>query len=141
MSSVIKEEKEMQSCASCGTPGVDDIKLRKCTACYLVRYCSVKCQKEHRKQHKKECKKRAAELKDELLFRQPESSCFGDCPICCLPVSIDIKNLACIHVAANIFVMVVAMPMKRERSWEDSSPNVRSAEKLCQTQSKNSIVE
>jgi len=36
-----------------------------------------------------ECKKRAAELRDEILFRQPISSHFGDCPICFLPHSID----------------------------------------------------
>ena len=82
-------EEMMQRCASCGTAGSDDIKLRKCTACYLVRYCSVKCQKEHRSQHKKECKRRAAELRDEILFKQPESSHYGDCPICCLPLPVD----------------------------------------------------
>ena len=81
--------KEMVQCASCGIAENDDIKLRNCTACYLVRYCSVKCQKEHRPKHKKECKKRAAELRDELLFKQPESSHMGDCPICSLPLPID----------------------------------------------------
>jgi hypothetical protein len=30
-----------------------------------------------------------AELRDELLFRQPESSDLGDCPICCLPLPLD----------------------------------------------------
>ena len=79
----------MMFCASCGTAGSNDIKLKRCNACYLVRYCSVKCQKDHRPKHKKECKKRAADLKDEILFKQPESSCYGDCPICCLPLSID----------------------------------------------------
>lgn len=89
----IKEEGEvMMLCASCGTTGGDDIKLKKCTACHLVRYCSVKCQKEHRPKHKKECKKRAAELRDEILFKQPESSCFGDCPICCFPLPNDEKQ-------------------------------------------------
>ena len=87
------ESEAMMFCASCGTAGGDDIKLKKCTACHLVRYCSVKCQKDHRKQHKKECKKRAAELKDEILFKQPEGSCFGDCPICCLPLPIDPEKL------------------------------------------------
>ena len=82
----------MQCCANCGVAEGDDIKLRKCTACYLVRYCGVKCQMDHRKQHKKECKKRAAELKDELLFKQPESSHLGDCPICCLPLPIDLSK-------------------------------------------------
>ena len=76
-------------CASCGTAGSDDIKLKNCTACYLVKYCSVKCQKDHRPKHKKECKKRAAELRDEILFKQPESTNFDDCPICCLPLPLD----------------------------------------------------
>lgn len=77
---------ESSCCASRGIEGIDDIKLKKCTACHLVRYCSVKCQKEHRPKHKRDCKKRAAELRDELLFKQPDSSCDGDCPICMLPL-------------------------------------------------------
>jgi len=75
-------------CASCGTTAVDDVKLKKC-ACDLVKYCSVACQKNHRSQHKKACKKRLAELRDNNLFEQPDSSCYGECPICCLPQSID----------------------------------------------------
>ena len=84
----------MQRCASCGVAQGDDIKLKWCTACHLVRYCSVKCQKDHRPKHKKECKKRAAELKDEILFKQPESNHFGDCPICCVPLPIDVSKSA-----------------------------------------------
>eukprot|EP00986_Skeletonema_menzelii_P000221 scaffold59_cov144-Skeletonema_menzelii.AAC.4 len=57
--------------------------------------CSIKCQRVHRPTHKKECKKRAAELRDEILFKQPESSHRGDCPICCLPLSLGPKNLGC----------------------------------------------
>ena len=75
-------------CASCGASGSDDIKLKQC-ACKLVKYCSVKCQKDHRPKHKRECKQRVAELRDEVLFKQPESTHLGDCPICCLPLSID----------------------------------------------------
>ena len=89
MSAVKEEDANMMFCASCGTAGGDEIKLKRCTACHLVKYCSVKCQKEHRPKHKKECKKRAAELHDEILFKQPESTHLGDCPICCLPVPID----------------------------------------------------
>ena len=33
---------------------------------------------------------KADELRDEILFKQPESSHIGDCPICCLPI--DFKN-------------------------------------------------
>eukprot|EP00984_Skeletonema_dohrnii_P003600 scaffold1220_cov104-Skeletonema_dohrnii-CCMP3373.AAC.5 len=86
------ESDTMMRCAGCDTAEVDGIKLKKCTACNLVRYCSVKWQKDHRPQHKKKCKKRAAELRDELLFKQPESSYLGDCPICLLPLSLDNDN-------------------------------------------------
>ena len=79
----------MMCCAACGNAEVDDIKLKKCTACYLVKYCSIKCQRNHRPQHKNECKKRAAELRDEILFKQTESRDLGDCPICCIPLPID----------------------------------------------------
>lgn len=72
-------------CAACGD---DKKELKKCGACDLVRYCGVDCQRKHRAQHKKACKKRAAELKDELLFKQPDSSHFGDCPLCLLPIQI-----------------------------------------------------
>ena len=76
-------------CASCGIAEGDDVKLKNCTACHLVKYCGVKCQREHRSKHKRECKKRAAEIRDEILFKQPESSHFGECPICCLPLPLD----------------------------------------------------
>jgi hypothetical protein len=83
------DDDTMMMCASCGIAEGDGIKLKKCTACKSVRYCSVECQKDHRPKHKKSCKKRAAELRDEILFRQPESSHVGDCPICLLPLPID----------------------------------------------------
>eukprot|EP00985_Skeletonema_marinoi_P025034 scaffold17964_cov127-Skeletonema_marinoi.AAC.5 len=89
MMSGVEGSDDMMRCASCGIAGVDDIKLKKCTACYLVKYCSIKCQKQQRPKHKRACKKRAAELHDELLFKQNESSHFGDCPICFLPLPID----------------------------------------------------
>jgi len=76
-------------CASCFIAEVDDIKLKECDACDLVRYCSDKCQEDHRPNHEAICKERAAELREEILFRQPESSHLGDCPICCLPVPLD----------------------------------------------------
>ena len=76
-------------CASCGIAEIDDIKLKDCDDCDLVKYCSDECRENHKSQHKKECKKRAAELRDELLFKQPDSSHLGDCPICSLPLSPD----------------------------------------------------
>ena len=78
-------------CASCGIAAVDNITLKKC-ACGLVKYCTIDCQKNHRPQHKKLCRKRLAEIRDRDLFEQPDSSNLGDCPICCLPLSIDLKK-------------------------------------------------
>ncbi len=76
-------------CACCGKAEVDNIKLRRCTACNLVKYCSVDCQKNHRPQHKKACKKRMAEIRDDKLFTQPDESHRGECPLCCIPLSLD----------------------------------------------------
>ena len=76
-------------CASCGTPEVDDVKLKICDGCDLVHYCSDTCQQDHRPEHDAKCKERAAELRDEILFKQPESTHLGDCPICFLPLPID----------------------------------------------------
>ena len=89
-----KSDNTMMLCASCGIAGVDEIKLKDCGCggCDLVRYCSVYCQGDHWPKHEEKCKKRAAELKDELLFKQPEGNHFGDCPICFLPLPIDISK-------------------------------------------------
>jgi TPR repeat protein len=79
-------------CASCGTAEIDDVKLKQCPDCDLVRYCSKKCQEDHRPEHKRECKERVAELRDEILFTQPKSTHLGDCPICFLPLPIDVDK-------------------------------------------------
>ncbi len=75
-------------CASCGKAAIDGVKLKKC-ACDLIKYCSVDCKKNHRKQHKKACKKRLAGIRDDKLFKQPDESHLGECPICCLPLPLD----------------------------------------------------
>ncbi|KAK1735454.1 hypothetical protein QTG54_014068 [Skeletonema marinoi] len=79
-------------CASCGIAEVDEVKLKECADCDLVRYCSDACQESHKSQHEEACKKRAVELRDELLFKQPESRHDGDCPICCLPMPLDLSK-------------------------------------------------
>ncbi len=76
----------VDTCASCGIAEVDDVKLKPCNGCDLVAYCSDACEKDHRPEHKEAYKERSAELRDEMLFRQPESTHLGDCPICCLPL-------------------------------------------------------
>jgi hypothetical protein len=79
-------------------------------------------------QHEEACKKRAVEIRDEILFKQPESSHLGDCPICFLPLSLDQKKssmmaccskLICIgcHYAKEIFEL--------DESFEYSCPFCR----------------
>lgn len=82
------EDLKLYLCAACGKQS-DAAALKRCNTCKLVRYCGVDCQRAHRKQHKKACNKRAAELRDETLFKQPEEHYHGDCPICFLPLPFD----------------------------------------------------
>ena len=79
-------------CASCGVAEVDDVGLTKCTNCDLVRYCSDECLTDHKSHHEDACKKRVAELRDELLFKLPASRHDGDCPICMIPLPLDITK-------------------------------------------------
>jgi hypothetical protein len=93
-------------CANCGIARVDSIKFEECNDCQSVRYCGDKCREQHRKQHEKDCKNfclrnliaavsetwnadRAAGIRDEILFRQPDETHLGECPICFLPMPID----------------------------------------------------
>ena len=79
-------------CTCCGIAENNNIKLKECDDCDLVRYCSVNCQRDHISRHLLACKKRAAELRDKLLFKQPESSNMGDCPICSIPLPLDVTQ-------------------------------------------------
>ncbi|EJK70985.1 hypothetical protein THAOC_07613 [Thalassiosira oceanica] len=89
-------------CANCGKEGSDAVKLKNCTACYVVKYGSVDCQKIHRKKHKKACKGRAAELRDEKLYSQGHEREEGDfCPLCLLPVPPPTQE----HAILNAFCM------------------------------------
>src|SRR6056300_1116021 len=75
-------------CANCGVSEVDT-KLKDCDDCDLVKYCSDKCTENHREQHEEECQNRADELHDRKLFRQPDGTHEGECPLCFLPMPFD----------------------------------------------------
>jgi len=88
MSNDLQAEADYMCCASCGITKVEfEYELVPCWVCsfYLVRYCSEKCHEDHWPQHEALCKERV--LRNEILFRQPESTHLGDCPICLLPMS------------------------------------------------------
>ena len=102
MSSIAVDGGPADVCASCGKGSDAEggaVKLKDCTACRLVKYCGVDCQRAHRKKHKKICKQRAAELKDEQMYSQGHERPEGDfCPICTLPIPMDkqsVFNVCC----------------------------------------------
>ena len=70
-------------CASCGVAEVgkrQSIEEMHCLQTRSILQC-VECQRNHRPRHKKTCKQRTAELRDVILFKQPESrSQYGDLP-------------------------------------------------------------
>jgi TPR repeat protein len=81
-------------CADCGGVAGGGISLKACKSCMLVKYCNAECQRNHWPRHKKVCKHRAAELRDEALFKDPPAK--EDCPICFLPMPH--KLIACISL-------------------------------------------
>ncbi len=95
MSSTEETEASDACCANCGIPEVDEVKLlEECDGCKSVRYCGDICKENHREQHDEECKKKEAELHDKNLFRQPDGSHHGECPICFLQMPFDPKKYA-----------------------------------------------
>ena len=109
-------------CASCGKAEVDDVKLKQCDDCDLVRYCSDECQQDHWPEHKANCKERAAELQDELLFKQPESTHMGDCPICCLPIPTDTRKTSLYPCCIEIICMGCTHSCFSRQKREDMKP-------------------
>ena len=80
-------------CAECGVGG--GASLKACKACMIVKYCNAACQRNHWPKHKKICKQRAAELRDEALFKDPPPK--EDCPICFLPMPHQL--IACVSLS------------------------------------------
>ena len=64
------------------------VSLKACKACMHARYCSAACQRNHWPKHKTACKLRAAELRDEALFKDPPAK--EECPICFLPMPVQL---------------------------------------------------
>jgi tetratricopeptide (TPR) repeat protein len=91
MSSEEEAAAAVDMCACCGIGAVDDVKLKKC-ACDLVKYCSDGCRELDRPEHAGVCRKRLAEIHNDNLLKQPNSSHLGECPICFLPLSLDMTK-------------------------------------------------
>jgi hypothetical protein len=86
--------KRKARCADCGGVAGGGISLKVCKSCMLVKYCNADCQRNHWPSHKIECKQRAAELRDEALFKDPPAK--EDCSICFIPMPINF--ISCISL-------------------------------------------
>jgi hypothetical protein len=71
-------------CADCCGREEGGVRLKICKSCMHVKYCDAMCQRNHWPKHKIDCKQRAAQLRDEALFKDPPPK--EDCPICFLPM-------------------------------------------------------
>jgi len=89
-------------CAECGADGGASLKI--CKTCMRAKYCNAACQLNHWPTHKKLCKQRAAELRDEALFKDPPPK--EDCPICFLPMSTTIISCASLPPATILSVPI-----------------------------------
>jgi TPR repeat protein len=91
MSSSAEAEADL-CCANLGIAEVDEVKMEEeeeeC-ASKLLHSCRDKDRKEHREQHDCECQKQVTKIHDDDLFRQPDETHLGECPLCFLPLPLD----------------------------------------------------
>ncbi|EJK53252.1 hypothetical protein THAOC_27344 [Thalassiosira oceanica] len=129
-------------CANCGKTGSDAVKLKNCTACRLVKYCGVDCQRAHRKKHKKACKQRVAELKDEQLYSQGHERPEGDfCPICTLPIPLPMEDHAIFMPCCTKMICHGCAVAAQKRGMFDcafcrTSPSVNDTDTLAKIQTR-----
>ena len=118
---------EVEACGNCGKEGKEDgVKLKNCTACFLVKYCSLDCQKTHRKQHKKACKERAAQLKDEKLYSQGHERAEAEfCPLCLLAIPLPMEIHALLRPCCTKLVCFGCCLAAAKRGMGESCPFCR----------------
>ena len=92
MSSSAETEADICCANHCGIAEVDEVKMEEEECCKLLHSYSDKRRGEHREQDKEECQKQMAKMNDDDLFRQPEKSHLGECPICFLPMPLENKK-------------------------------------------------
>jgi hypothetical protein len=107
---------DVYCCADCGGREEGGVSLKTCTSCKIVKYCNADCQRNHWPKHKKICKRRAAELRDEVLFKDPPP--LEDCPICFLPMPL--RLLSCTSLPPATMSSVPIGDFARQMwSWQN----------------------
>jgi TPR repeat protein len=99
-------------CAECGKAEGGDVSLKTCKSCKTVKYCGATCQRNHWSTHKKLCKLRAAELRDDALFKDPPPK--EDCPICFLPMPMRLICCASLPPATRLSVPIYDFAIANE---------------------------
>ena len=100
-------------CAECGVAG--GVSLKVCKSCMDAKYCNAECQKKHWATHKAVCKLRAAELRDEALFKDPPPK--EDCPICFLPMPV--KLVCCMSLPPATITSVPIFDYVKNEATEE----------------------
>lgn len=113
-----------------------EIALESCTACDLVKDCSLTCQERHRTQHTETCMTRADELKDEALFSNGLECYLGECSICTLPMPLHPGEvMKCKRCMNSLCIGCIATALKFECPFcrhpysRDDAANVRLLQK------------
>jgi TPR repeat protein len=106
----MNEDTTGHCCAECGADG--GVSLKRCKSCMLVRYCNAECQRKHWAKHKKQCKLRAAELRNNELFKDPPPK--EDCPICFLPMPLRLLSVASLLPATILSVPIYDFAIANE---------------------------
>jgi len=121
MSADKDQQGDIISCSSSNISEDEDTHFKTCDACDLVQCCSCSddCQTEHRPSNEESCVERAAEVRDKTLFQQPKTTHLGDCPICLLPIPVDI-NAYVMESCCSTFVCNGCSYANRQRELEDN---------------------
>jgi hypothetical protein len=140
------EGSDVVVCNNCGVAEVDEIKLEDCDGCKTVRCCGDNCEQVDQEKHDEKCQKRVARMHDDNLFRQPDGTHFGECPICFLPMPLDPQKITfkpccgkkiclgcvCSSVVINKhdFEKTISCPFCREPAVDEEEEKKRMMERV-----------
>ncbi len=98
------EAEEVQSdvcCANCGVAEIDNIKLKECDGCDLVKYCGDNCRVVHREQQRKSAKNVRLSYLTENYSDNPMVAIMGSVRSASCRCRLMQKKLRSKHAAAN----------------------------------------
>ncbi len=91
----------MMCCESCGIAAIDDVKLKDCDNCDLVKYCSEKCQGNHRNSTRKSARSALLNCVTEIYLRSPMKAIWVTVRFVFCHCPLKEQNLSSCNAAAN----------------------------------------